>query len=335
MRYDLEHHYYLPELIDYLATRKEAPIYYPDTQSLEVRENVKTSFLPSMNTSASIMNDLMDFSNKRLEIMDKSGIDVAVMSSSPAIEDLPKEEAVKFAKMSNDRIFELCRKHPDRFMGSAILPTPYVDEAMEELDRCINELGFKYWHTHSNYCHEHLYDAKYEPLLAMAEKMNCAIYIHPHNSDDADMKDMGYLYSAAGLGFGQDVMKTSLRMIVTGVFDRYPKLKIILGHLGEYYPFVLDRMDNRLGSIPDPYIKNKHPVSYYFKNRNIFVTTSGNMSESAFKCTQDVIGIDSILFGSDYPYEIFGDMIKFIDNLDITNEEREKIYGGNAEKYIL
>lgn len=130
-------------------------------------------------------------------------------------------------------------------MGAAILPTPYIDDAIAELKRCVNDLGFCVWFTHSNFLSGHLYEDKYIPLFETAAKLNCPFYLPPHNSNDADMKDMGYLYSSAGLGFGLDVMKTTLRIILNGTFDKFPNLKMIIGHLGEYYPFVLERMDNK------------------------------------------------------------------------------------------
>ena len=238
-------------------------------------------------------------------------------------------------KKSNDAVAELIRKYPGRFLGAALLPTLYVDEAVKELERCKKELGFSYWHTHSNYLHSHLYEEKYLPLLAKAEELGCAFYLHPQASDDADMRDFGYVYSSPGLGFGLDTMKTALRIILNGTFDRFPKLRMILGHLGEYFPFILERVDNRFRWIKEPEIRAEHEVSYYFRNRNVLVTTSGNMSKLAFECTRKAIGIDSIIFGSDYPYENLADMMKFMDSLDLSPEDQEKVFHLNAEKYLL
>ena len=301
---DCEFHYYLPELMDYLATRDEAMRYYPETKVLEVRDHVYAHFGGVTNTYPFI-DEMMNFGEERVAEMDRNGIDVGVMSS------------------------------PGRFMGTAILPTPYVDEAIKELERCVKELGFKYWHTHSNYMHEHLYDEKYLPLLAKAEELGCAVYVHPQASDDKDMKDMGYVYSSPGLGFGLDAMKTSLRLILNGTFDKFPKLRMILGHLGEFFPFIIDRVDNRFAWIKDDEVKMKHKVSYYFENKNVVMTTSGNMSKLAFECTKQAFGIDSIIFASDYPYVCLADMMKFMNSLDLTEEEKEKVFHLNAEKYIL
>lgn len=334
---DMESHYYLPELLEYLSTRTDVPRYDNETKFLQFREGAAgMSFsIPSLNGDKCFYDDITDFGENRLAIMDKTGIDVAALSSAPLIEDLPDEDAIKFARMSNDKVYELTQKYPNRFIGAATLPSTNVDEAIKELHRCVEELGFKYWHTNSNYFHEHLYDEKYEPLLAEAEKLGCAIYIHPHFADDKELldADLGYMYTGAGLGFGQDVMRTCTRMIINGTFDRYPSLTIIIGHLGEYFPFILDRMDNRFGQ--DPHRIMKHDISWYFRNGNILVTTSGNPSKEAFECTIKKLGIKCIMFGSDYPFESCSDALDFLNSIGLSAQEKEQLFHGNAEKYIM
>jgi predicted TIM-barrel fold metal-dependent hydrolase len=130
-------------------------------------------------------------------------------------------------------------------------------------------------------------------------------------------------------------MKTSLRLILNGTFDKFPKLRMILGHCGEYFPFIIDRVDNRFAWIKDDEVKMKHTVAYYFKNKNVVMTTSGIMSKITFECTKQAFGIDSIIFASDYPYECLANMMKFVKTLDLTEEEKEKLFHLNAEKYIL
>jgi len=341
-KYDLEHHIYLPEFLDYLKTRTEIP--YIDTvnnifwmrEGIEFRTSMENcEVFSEAPKGATILDYLSTPMEDHIKDMDKNGIDVAVVSTSPAIEDLPREECIYFSKLTNDAVAEMMKKYPGRVMGTATLPTPYVEDAIAELERCINELGFKYWHTHSNYINEHLYDEKFEPLIAKAEELGCAIYLHPTLSNNADMKNVGYLYPAAGIGFGQDVMKTLVRLIISGVFDRHPNLKIITGHLGEYLPFILERLDNRLSCYPEDAIKMQHKVSYYIKNGNIMVTTSGNTSPEAFECAVKVLGIDNIMFGSDYGYEDFAGQVNFVKNLPISQEDKNKVMGGNFERFFL
>jgi len=333
---DCEFHYYHPELIRYLTGQHTAPRYYPETKVLELREGAASKFSTITNTYP-LIDELMDFGERRVAEMDKCGVDVAVMGVSPAHEELPKAESIRFAKASNDAVAKLMCKYPGRFVGAAALPTMYVDEAIAELERCVKVLGFKYWHTHSNYRNSHLYEEKYLPLLAKCEELGCAFYMHPHSSDDADMKDMGYVYAAPGLGFGLDTMRTSLRLILNGTFDRFPKLRMILGHMGEYYPYILDRIDNRFAWIHDDEVKMKERVSCYFKNRNVIMTTSGMTSKDAFLLAKKVIGIDGIIFGSDYPYENLKVMTDTWNEIsaELTEEEREKFWHGNAERYGL
>ena len=292
---DCEFHYYLPELMDYLATRDKAMRYYPETKVLEVRDKIYAHF-DAVTNSYPVIDELMNFGAERVAEMDRNGVDVAVMSSSPALEELPEKECVYFAKKSNDAVAELIK---------------------------------------NNYMHEHLYEEKYLPLLAKAEELGCAVYVHPQASDDKDMKEMGYVYSSPGLGFGLDAMKTSLRLILNGTFDKFPKLRMILGHCGEYFPFIIDRVDNRFAWIKDDEVKMKHTVAYYFENKNVVMTTSGIMSKNTFECTKKAFGIDSIIFASDYPYECLSNMMKFVKTLDLTEEEKEKFFHLNAEKYIL
>ena len=156
---DCEFHYYLPELMEYLSTRDNAMRYYPETKILEVRDNVFAHF-DAITNEYPVIDELMNFDTERIAVMDKNGIDTGVMASSPALEELPEKEAIYFAKKSNDAVAEIINKYPYRFLGAAVLPTPYVDAAIKELERCVKELGFKYWHTHSNYKNEHLYMKK-------------------------------------------------------------------------------------------------------------------------------------------------------------------------------
>jgi predicted TIM-barrel fold metal-dependent hydrolase len=195
----------------------------------------------------------------------------------------------------------------------------------------VKELGFVAWHTHSNYGDSYPDEPKYRPLFAKAAELGIYVYLHPQLPNIKRLLDLGFTFAGPGVGFTVDTTITILRMIATGLFDEIPNLKVVLGHLGEGIPFLLDRIDNRMNFLPNPKLSNKQLPSYYFKN-NIMVTTSGNMSPEAFQCTKDVLGIDRILFGSDHPFESAVDMVKFVDNLVLTDEERALLYYKNAAK---
>ncbi|HJJ36585.1 MAG TPA: amidohydrolase family protein, partial [Methanocorpusculum sp.] len=262
------------------------------------------------------------------------GISTGVVSSSIAIELLPKEEAVKYARLTNDAVAEAMKQYPGRFLGTISLPTPYLEESIAELERCVNELGLQYWHTHSNYGDEYLYEEKFEPLLAKCAELDVPVYLHPAYPSDEYLLDSGTSFAGATFGFGVDVMKTSYRLIVSGIFDRYPNLTLILGHMGEYYPYSLTRMDNRLLD-GDTYLKCKENLTYYFDNKNVLITTSGITDPNTIDCAIKAIGIDSIMFASDYPYENVKNEVEFIKSLPISDEDKDKIFYKNAEKYVF
>ena len=127
-----------------------------------------------------------------------------------------------------------------------------------------------------------------------------------------------------------DTMVTITRLIVTGIFDEIPNLKVVLGHLGEALPFLLARMDHRIHFLPNPNVKNKHNITHYFKN-NIWVTTSGNMSNEAFVCTVNTIGLDRIMFSGDHPFVKGEEMLEFVKNLPLDESDRRKLYYENAQ----
>jgi len=224
----------------------------------------------------------------------------------------------------------LTKKYPGRYLGSAILPVQDVPAACAELERCVKYLGFVSWHVHSNFGETYPDDPRYLPIYKKAAELGVYVYLHPQLPQGLRVGDLGFAVAGPGLGFTVDTMITLTRMVVTGIFDEVPNLKVVLGHLGEALPFLLKRMDNRMKFVPNPVAKNKHDFSYYFQN-NIWVTTSGNMSDEAFACTVEAIGLDRILFGSDHPYENMGDMVEFVKELPLGESERQQLYYKNAE----
>ena len=143
----------------------------------------------------------------------------------------------------------------------------------------------------------------------------------------------GFTFVGPGLGFTVDTVTTLLRMVVSGLFDEIPSLRLVLGHLGEGLPFLLDRIENRIKFLPNPAIRCRRPLRYYFQH-NIWVTTSGNMSPEAFRCTQDVLGMDHILFASDYPYESVEDMMAFLRGIPLNEADYARLYYQNAEALL-
>ena len=218
-------------------------------------------------------------------------------------------------------------------MGYAALAPKAPEEAADELERAVKELGFIGWNTHSNYGDSYLDDERYNVILERAEKLNAPIYLHPTVPAVSQVRGYGFALAGAPFGFGMETAMAMMRLIMGGVFDRYPGLKIILGHLGETLPFLLKRIDWAYVKPFDPSLRpslSKKP-SEFFKS-NVFVTTSGNYYEPAFKCTLEALGIERILLGTDYPYEDIKECMDFLQNLPITEKEKEKIYGINLRQ---
>ncbi len=322
---DFEHHFYDQSTIDAMKMRKGYPKY-------DEKENtIHWTKILSMPQGPVLLKSLLDISEKRVEFMDQLGITTAVISTAQGVEDVDTAESVELARKTNDTVYELTKRFPGRFLGSAVLPSKNVKEAVKELERCVKELGFVCWHTHSNYGTASPEQEEFLPLFRKAAELNVYVYLHPAVPKIESLEPYGFTMAGPGAGFTVDTMLTILKMIVSGLFDRVPETRLLLGHLGEAIPFLLERIDNRLNFVPNVNLKNAQKPSYYFKN-NIMVTTSGNMSKEAFECTQKVFGIDSILFGSDYPFEDAADMVKFVESLPLSVEDREKLYYKNAEK---
>lgn len=327
---DFEAHFYTPAYIKTMYQNKGYPRFADDEETkcrrLWYNADVGQPFADFLQ------HDLQNLGEERIKKMDSYGVDVQVLSlSAPGLEQLDPEVGVALARSANDALSEAIKKFPDRFMGYAALAPKNTDRAADELERSVKELGFKGWNTHSNYGDSYLDDEKYWPILEKAEKLGVPIYIHPTVPAIPQVRGYGFALAGAAFGFGLETALCMMRLIYCGVFDRYPNLKIILGHLGEGLPFLLRRIDWA-------YIRPFHPrarpnlakkPSEYFKS-NVFVTTSGNYFTPAFMCTYEALGIDKILLGTDYPYEDPDECLQFLEGLPLSREEKDKIYFINA-----
>lgn len=320
---DMENHFYDRCLIDALERRTEPPYYRSDTDIITWTDVIQVP-------QGKLLETLLEVNNSRIAMMDDLGISTAVLSCSPGAEELDAGESIAVCRKTNDVLYTLTQNYPGRYLGSAILPVKDVPAACDELTRCVKELGFVSWHTHSNYGGTAPDDKIYLPLFKKAAELGVYVYLHPQLPSEARVGDLGFTVAGPGLGFTIDTITTLTRMVVTGLFDEVPDLKVVLGHLGEALPFLLERMDNRMKFLPNPKANNRYDFSYYFRN-NVWVTTSGNMSKEAFSCTASVLGIDRILFGSDHPYECADDMVNFVKELPLGESERQKLYYKNAE----
>jgi predicted TIM-barrel fold metal-dependent hydrolase len=277
-----------------------------------------------------------DLGAKRLAHMDAAGIDVQVLSfGSPGPQGFEAEVAIPMARDANDRAFEAVRAHPGRFAAFAALPTADPAAAAKELERCVTRLGFKGAMIHGHTRGSFLDEKKYWPIFECAEALAVPIYLHPTLAHPAalDSYFKGYEELArAGWGFAIDTSCHFLRIVFAGVFDAYPKLKFILGHLGEGLPFAMHRLDDHTRRAAGRRGLKKPPLQYL--KDNLLVTTSGNWYEPAFVCTLLALGADNILFAVDWPYEANTTGIEFLRKLSISDPDREKIAHLNAERIL-
>lgn len=330
---DFEAHFYTEAYIQALYNNRDYPCLAEDKQLNLTRlwYNAKIG----QPFAAPLLHKLINLDQDRLKIMDSVGIDIQVLSlSAPGIEQLDSKTGIDQAAASNDFLAELISKHPDRFMGYAALATKKPKQAAAELERAVKELGLIGWNTHSNYGDSYLDDKKYLPILEMAEQLDVPVYIHPTVSAISQLADYGFALAGAPFGFGIETALCLMRMIYAGVFDKLPKLKIILGHLGEGLPFIFKRIDWAFERPFNPAARPdiaKKPSDYL--KENVFITTSGNHYQPAFKCALEAMGIDRILFGSDYPYEDSKECNDFIEGLPLSSADREKLYYRNAERF--
>lgn len=283
-----------------------------------------------------IVEQIGDLGAQRLAYMDAAGIDVQVLSfGSPGPQAFGAEIAVPMARDANDRLHEAVQAHPDRFAGFAALPTADPEAAADELERAVRKLGFKGAMIHGHTQGSFLDERKYWVIFERAQALGVPIYLHPTlpHPDAVKAYFTGYEELArAGWGFAVDTSCHFLRIVFAGVFDAYPDLKFILGHLGEGLPFAMHRLDDHTRRAAARRGLAKTPLQYL--RDNLLVTTSGNWYEPAFLCTLLALGADNILFAVDWPYEPNTAGIEFLKKISISDLDREKIAHRNAERIL-
>jgi 2,3-dihydroxybenzoate decarboxylase len=283
-----------------------------------------------------IVEQNSDLGAKRLAHMDAAGVDMQVLSfGSPGTEAFAADVAIPMAREANELLFETAKKYPGRFAGFAALPTAAPEKAADELERCVRKLGFKGAMIHGHQQGRFLDDKKFWPIFERAAALDVPIYLHPTlpHPDAVKSYFAGYEELArAGWGFAVDTSCHFLRLVFSGLFDAYPKLKIILGHLGEGLPFAMHRLNDHTAAAAARRGLKREPIDYL--KENMLVTTSGNWYEPAFQCTLAALGVDKILFSVDWPYEANRTGVEFLKKISVSNSDREKIAHGNAERLL-
>jgi 2,3-dihydroxybenzoate decarboxylase len=278
---------------------------------------------------------LLDFDSLRIEEMDKYRIDLSVLSMTvPGVQLEPNEKkAIDLAKEANDTLAAAVQRHPSRLAGFAHLPLQAPSVAAEELERAVKQLGFKGALVNGATNGEY-YDAeKFYPVWERLEALGVPIYLHPANAPDVTASMVGYpeLWGAMW-GWTPETATHILRLIVGGIFDRFPKATVITGHMGETLPTLVWRLDSRFQIMKHTRKIAKMPSDYI--RENLMITTSGVFSFPPLQCAMLALGVDRIMFSIDYPYESPKDATEFIQTAPISEPDREMICHGNAERLL-
>lgn len=285
-----------------------------------------------------IRDHLGDLGEARLAHMDQAGIDVAVLAlTSPGVQVMPAGEGTAFAAYANDWLAEAVARHPDRFAGLAACAPQDPAAAAREIERGVTRLGLKGVIINSHVQQEYMDDTKFWPVFEAAEALDVPIYLHPATPTDGligPMLERGL--DGAIFGFSVETGLHALRLIVAGVFDRFPKLQIVLGHVGESLPFTLYRLDymhaasvasGRYAAMPP--LRRK--VSDYMK-ANFLYTNSGVAWEPAIRFLQETIGVDRVMYAMDYPYQYKPEEVAALDGMAIGAAAKKAFFEDNARR---
>jgi len=286
---------------------------------------------------SALSGKLLDVFGARLTEMDANGIEMAVLSlNSNAVQGIfDVAKAVEIARKANDALAEIVAKRPDRFAALGALPMQDPSAASAELKRCVRDLKFKgvlvngFSQVGAADTAVYYDLPQYRPFWAELERLGVPFYLHPRDplpSRRQAYEGHPYLVGSPW-GFAEETAIHALRLMGSGLFDDHPKLKIVIGHLGERIPYDLWRLDHRLNKVPGRPSKRK--MSDYFRE-NFYVTTSGNFCTQSFVHAISTLGADRLLFAVDYPFEDHAQGATWFDSADIAEIDRRKIGRDNA-----
>ncbi len=284
-------------------------------------------------------DELDDLGQGRLDTMDAAGVDIQVLSAlAHIVQQLEPETAIAVSRTLNDRMAATVEAHPDRFRAFATLPMSAPDQAVPELRRAVDELGFLGTMIHGQTNGAFLDDPSVRPVLACAEQLGVPIYLHPAPPPPAVFDayysglepDIAAALATAGWGWHAECGMHVLRMVVGGVFERYPELQVIVGHMGEGLPFSLARADDMLS----PLIRHHGASVAETVHRNLHITTSAYTTAAPLQCALTVLGADRILFSVDHPFADSAQATAFLHTAPLSPADREKIAHRNAERLL-
>ncbi|WDF74523.1 amidohydrolase family protein [Novosphingobium sp. KACC 22771] len=333
LRIATEEAFAIPEMVEIYRGMLAEPDVDPGVQSL-----LGFYFTHESERARWVRERLLDLGEQRIADMDERGIDIQVLGlTSPGVQMLAADRATALAELANDRLAQACARYPDRFVGLASCALQEPDKAARELERAVTRLGMKGVIVNSHTLGEYLSDPKFWPVLEAAEALDVPLYLHPQTPPKSmigPMVEAGL--DGAVFGFGVETGFHALRMITAGVFDRFPRLKLVLGHMGEALPFWLYRLDFMHGAqvrsgrydVLKPL--QRGPVSAYLRE-NVWITCSGMAWEPAIRFSQDVLGVDRVLYAMDYPYQCPADEVRALDAMGLADDDKKRFFQTNAE----
>ena len=286
-----------------------------------------------------ITDRLQNVGERRIHDMDATGIAKQILSlTSPGVQIFPDAQfATAMARSANDQLAEAIRKYPTRYAGLAAIAPQDPQAAAKELERGVRKLGLKGAIINSHTRGEYLSDQKFWPIFEAAEALGVPVYLHPNTPPPAMIQP--FLESGldgAVFGFAVETGLHMLRIVTSGVFDRFPKLQIVTGHLGEGLPYWFFRIDFMHGASVragryECLKPLKRKVSDYLKE-NFYYTTSGMAWQPPILYAQSVVGVDRVMYAMDYPYQFVPEEVKVTDELPISDADKKTFYQSNAER---
>ena len=300
--------------------------------------DLKNAALKFEGRATRLIEGLTDIAGKRIAAMDAAGIDMQVLSlTSPGTEQLDAADAIALSREVNDFLAAGVKKNPQRFAGFATLPTAAPDKAAAELDSRMKSGGFVGAVINGHNRGRYLDDKFFWPILEAAEALNAPIHIHPTRPPQpvVDAYYSGFspllddMFASPGWGWHIETAVHVIRVVLGGTFDRFPKLQLVIGHLGEGLMSMFQRLDNMTPAMT----KLKKPVTSYLRE-NVHYTFSGFNFPATFLDLLLEVGVDRIMFSADHPYQSMAQAVAFLQQIPVSAGDRERIAHGNAEKLL-
>jgi predicted TIM-barrel fold metal-dependent hydrolase len=286
---------------------------------------------------AKMFAQLLDVGDGRIAEMDAAGIDLQVLSlNSPGVEQADVADQIAIARETNDFLVDVVKKNPTRFAAFAALPVAAPEQAADELDRRVRQQGFKGTLINGHSRGRYLDDKFFWPILERAEALSVPIYLHPTVPAKAvtDVLYGGFspavsgMFESAGWGWHIETGVHLIRMALGGVFDRYPKLQVVIGHLGEAVPFMLERLNRNM---PVAMTKLDRPLGAYLRE-NVHYTFAGFNFTPTFLDLLLEVGVERIMFSCDHPFASMAEARAFLDHIPVSTADRERIAHRNAAR---